>query len=781
MFFAPVVVLLSLLQASSVDSDIYFSGGLVGTNHCVTTADKSMDSSTTATLQGLDVSSHLTIKFEGDKPTKLNWEESMKQKGKTVRYFKMEVDGDRARLTATEGGKLDEHPTKLGEPFFATFHPQISSAYFTKVDWTKPVKQMIPTFVVEGAMQFPVGVKPTDKKAIVVDGHSVQIQNCEFTLSTVTMKSAFTSDGKFIGIDIPSQKFRSVRRGYEAVFADPISKYPELSQATFTTEVAQIDIPLRDGIVTKATVVRPTVKGKYPVVLERTPYGRGFAADEGNLYARRGYIFVVQDARGTGDSKGKFDPMVNERKDGYDTIDWISKQDWCDGNIGMIGGSYGGFVQWAAAVDHHPALKCIVPQVSPPSSAMWNIPYENGVLGLLTDLWWLRIVDNPNGQNMLTAFDSLSNMKALTTLPLSKVDEKFLGFHSKVFTSWLERDNSTKWPGWDFDALMPKVTIPALNISGWFDGDEIGTQRNWRFLRDGGNSNQWLIYGPWVHAFNTTSSIGNVDFGKDAIIELDSLYLRWFDTWLKGKRVGLEKLPKVKYFAMGENKWHESKDWPPVESKENVLKFQFGTINSGPASQAKLVSSLKKSTFAKSDYDPSKEKIGVDSVDIKDKGSSTDMYLKDSAIPKDRITLRSEPFNHDCLVTGPVTVEFNFKSSAHDTDFYALVLDQDPVKGSVAVFRNGKVKASYIGGLDKQRFITPGKIYHAKLQLWDSANMFKKGHRMIVMILQSMFPATARNLGTTEPVLTGTKMVVQHNVIYSTKKSPGLIKFRVID
>jgi hypothetical protein len=107
-------------------------------------------------------------------------------------------------------------------------------------------------------------------------------------------------------------------------------------------------------------------------------------------------------------------------------------------------------------------------------------------------------------------------------------------------------------------------------------------------------------------------------------------------------------------------------------------------------------------------------------------------------------------------------------------------MDQDPVKGHVAIFRTGKLRASYIQGLDKQRYLTPGKKYHAKLLLWEGANMFKKGHRLSLLILQSTFPGNARNLGTTEPILSGTKMVVQHNTIFSTRNSPATIKYRVL-
>src|SRR6185312_4287724 len=126
-----------------------------------------------------------------------------------------------------------------------------------------------------------------------------------------------------------------------------------------------------------ADVYRPDAPGKFPAILERTPYGREGGAVDGAFYAKRGYVVVSQDCRGRGDSTGEWDPMVHERKDGYDAVQGTAKLPWCDGNVGMIGGSYGGLVQWTAAVEQPPALKCIVPQVSPPD-AFLNLPYENG-------------------------------------------------------------------------------------------------------------------------------------------------------------------------------------------------------------------------------------------------------------------------------------------------------------------------------------------------------------------------------------------------------------------
>src|SRR5262249_58648440 len=140
--------------------------------------------------------------------------------------------------------------------------------------------------------------------------------------------------------------------------------FPELSQPTAKTNTEKgVKIKMRDGVELVADLIRPAGDGQYPAILERTPYGREILSQvEGEWWARRGYVHIVQDVRGRNQSDGEWNPFVHERKDGYDTIDWIVKQPWSDGKVGMIGGSYVGWVQLAAAVGGQPGLKWFVPQ-----------------------------------------------------------------------------------------------------------------------------------------------------------------------------------------------------------------------------------------------------------------------------------------------------------------------------------------------------------------------------------------------------------------------------------
>ncbi|MEI7577325.1 MAG: CocE/NonD family hydrolase [Armatimonadota bacterium] len=724
------------------------------------------ESLTEIDLAGYHVSSKLSIQSSDDKVTQFEFDEKMLAGTKEVQVSSIRFEDGKATFTTKRGGTPTVAPIEPTLPIFANFHPGLLKKLDLSGISKLTLKKM---FMLESLSKAGFTFDSPLSRQITRDGKSMEASVYPMKVVTVQGSAAFDKSGEFLGWNIPSQKIGFELKGTGGLFVDPIAKYPELSQASMETTTAEVDIPMRDGVTTKATVYRPKAEGRYPVILTRTPYGRK-QSPTANFFASRGYVFVSQDVRGTGDSKGVFLPMESERADGYDTIDWIDNQVWCNGRVGMIGASYGGFVQWAAAVENHPSLKCMVPQVSPPGSAMWNLPYDAGTLLLMSDLWWMRIVDNPNGNGALGAMDTMKNLRALNILPLNKIDDKLLGFNSKIYDRWLTKEGSKSWPTVDFENLIGKVEIPVLHISGWFDGDEIGTQRNWMFGRSAGKKNQWLIYGPWNHFFNTTSSLQDVNFGDHAILELDSLYLRWFDTWLKEKQVGIEKVPKAKFFVTGKNQWIETSDWPMSGSTTQSLQFDFAS--------GKMVSKVSKPSSKTYIYDPSTTKFEIDTLDIGSQAGS--MFASKKTLALAPIYLESEPMKEDTTITGPMSVEFDFKSDAKDTDFFAEVWDMDANNKAYPAFRGGKLRAAYVNGMDQPRALLAGKTYRAKLMMWDAAHLVKKGHRLAFRLKSENFPAAARNLGGMEPLATAIKIFKQRNTLMSSPSSPAVFKFQIL-
>jgi hypothetical protein len=411
---------------------------------------------------------------------------------------------------------------------------------------------------------------------------------------------------------------------------------------------------------------------------------------------------------------------------------------------------------------------------------MRNIPYDHGIFYLFGNLWWARIVKGQTAE--LGGMTSpLPNMEKMATLPLSKVDDEIFGESLPFFDSWLEREGLDGWEGFDWLDDLAQVDVPALHISGWWDGDGIGTKLNWAMLRSAGRDNQYLIYGPWTHAFNTTSKLGDVDYGSEAILELESLYVRWFDTWLKQKDVGLDEVPRVRVFVTGANKWVDLADWPAPEAQERSLYLWAEAPANGKSSQGELrdapADEQEPSRYL---YNPANVQFPEELVSMDPAKATTVVEFSEEGNDDEMLVFRTAPLEKALAIGGPISVDLHFESSAKDTDFYVGLVDIDDKQVMRAIGLSGKLRAAFLEGMDKPRPITPGKPYKATIDLWDTAHEFKPGHRIGLFIMSGRFPVMARNLGTGEPIKDATRMVVQVNTIYHDKARPSALNFRVL-
>jgi putative CocE/NonD family hydrolase len=534
-------------------------------------------------------------------------------------------------------------------------------------------------------------------------------------ISGLDIRYLVDDEGRVLGEDVPAQRLQVALDGWSDLFVDPTTRHPELSQPNFKTRTEPgLRARMRGGVKPVADAVLPDAAGTFPTILVRTPYGRAASILEGDWWARRGYVFIAQDCRGRHDSGGEWEPMAHERKDGYDTISWIAKQPWSDGKVGMIGGSYGGYVQWAAAVEHPAALKCIVPQVSRPD-AFFIIPYDHGVFFLWGDIWWANIV-----RDRLTALERASmplpHPEKLTTLPLSQVDRAVLGSEMPFFRRWLEKDRPAAFEDFNYEEALSGISILALHISGWWDGDGIGTRRNWQLLRAAHRPNQWLIYGPWPHAFNSTSKFGDMDYGPDAILELDSLYLRWFDTWLKGNEVGLQRVPRVRAFLTGANESRDLDDWPDTRSADKTL-FPGGA---GPANGKGSLGELLETPARESEpdrytYNPAAATVSKEYLTANPDEATTVEKLEER--DNDRLFYRTGPLKQSADLAGPISLDLYFSTTARDTDFFAMLVDEDE-KGVIRMVGiPGKIAGRFVQGWSRPLLLAPGRTYHAIIEL----------------------------------------------------------------
>lgn len=762
---------LTLLASGAMAEDLEYSVSLMGSNAgTVRTswnkADGSLASVADLNLAGQVISSKLTITVKDGKVVSSEISEKAGAVSGTVTY----KDG---KMTIVQNGKevVKDRVIKADiRSVYSTYHPAtVGLLYRDYVAKNRPAK--LKTFSTNGLNAFEPDVSEAPITAETPKG-PVAVSHFKLRVGGIDLVYAIDIDDRVLGFSVPAQQFLVVAKGYEGVFVDPLSKYPELSQPTYKVKTERrVVMKTRDGVILRSDIVRPDDENRHPTILIRTPYGRAIVVPAYEWLAKRGYVVVVQDVRGRGASDGEWDPLNKEVADGDDTLNWIAAQSWSDGGVGMIGGSYLGFVQWAAAVNQNPVLKCIIPQVSPPDP-MHNLPWDHGCFMLTPGLWWSRIVMERQA-NMAAAGQGISDFKPFKTLPVSKVDDAMFKKNIPFFDLWLKRPRIEDWKGSFWMNQIDKVKIPVMHVSGTWDGDGIGTMLHWERLKKAGG-NQWMVFGPWEHGFNMKTKFGDQDYGPTAVLELDSVYLRFFDTHLKGKDVKLDDQPRVRFFVTGSNKWAETSSWPPLNTTPRTLYLNGGKAN-GKASKGALatVPGKSKDTMI---YDPLKLKVPEKGFDVD--SSTTTTKVKRSEFREADLLYASEPFKEPTSITN-LTANLFVSTSAKDANFHVSVFDEAPDGKLMVICQGGNGALSFLKGGGKA--IRPNQVYQVDLKPWFFAHTFPKGHRLSIRVTNDLFPQFARNPGTGESLFTATKYVRSVNTVYKDAKRPSSVRFEVIN
>ena len=562
---------------------------------------------------------------------------------------------------------------------------------------------------------------------------------------------------------------------------------PQSAKELFDREVA---IPMRDGIVLRADIMRPAAPGRVPVLVYRTPYGKEFAVKEYTTFRHavdRGYAVVIQDVRGRYASDGEFRPYENEGRDGFDTIEWAARQPWSDGNVGTFGLSYPGAVQWLAAVESPPHLKAMVPAMT--FSTPQNFFYAHG----LWDLSWLDwIWDNiapdvrtkknlpgPKTYDEAIAAWKQAGPKMQATVPLNAVEE--LRSVAPYYYDWLSHPPEDPW--WDWCELRNKygrVHAAVLNLSAWYDdnyGPEGATTNFVGLLNSrSGESDPrtHLLLGPWVHGVDSThrTHSGEREFGPAAAIDYDEVVLRWMDHYLRGSDNGIDREAPVRYFVMGENRWHEAKTWPPAAESTSYYLQAPRQGNRGA-----LTTTQPDSNSASFISDP------ADPVTNKYHSSGAHDY-GELGNRKDVLTFDSEPLARDLEVTGSIHVDMFLSCDCRDLDLWARLLDVAP-DGTAFNLMSPGLDVQRVSDRDMSRgrqLLDPGRIYEIRLNDLITSNVFAKGHRVRLQVSGSFFPNFSRNLQSGQSEAVSAKMQKAKISIYADRQHashielPGITK-----
>ena len=709
----------------------------------------------------------------------------------TTRTFR---EGATARRTLND--KTTTFEVKPGARLFDNYGPALMGQAVRLYDRAKGGKQPFPVIVLPG-MAIDASLEFRDQIERTVGNRDLTFLRYTYSLGGVDITLWTDAAGRIYLGEVPAQHAAYVRDGYEALRKEPVSD-PLLSQPKFEVNVqAGTKIAMRDGVKLATDIYLPKVKGKVPVILIRTPYRKEMSEIQGRYYARRGFAVAIQDCRGRFASEGVWEPFINEPKDGYDTIEWLAGQPWSDGKVGMIGGSYVGWVQWWAASERPPHLVTIIPNVAPPDP-FYNMPYEHGTFFILGAIWWADILESKaTGDLSGVALSKIGDKKyghMLHALPVIDLDKTVLGKANPYWRKWIEHPVDDGW--WsqaDFLQKLKDVNIPVFHQSGWFDGDGIGTKLNYLQMEEYGHANQKLTIGPWGHTDTAARKLGDHDFGPSAIIDLQRDYLRWFDYWLKGVDNGITKEPLVSIFVMGTNKWLRGDRYPLPETKFTKLYFSSeGRANTskgdGRLTFEEPPAGAPPDRYVYDPGDPTPDPDFFETTEEQDrqvrsaderKNEAQAHHEKVTAERLDILVYQTGVLREPLTFAGPVSATLYASSSARDTDWFVTLVDIEK-DGKTFTLGSGKLRARFRSSVKKPEFLEPGRIYEYHLDLWHTGITVPAGDRLRVEVASADFPMFSRNLNTGGHSETETTFLPARQVIYHDQAHPSYVLLPVI-
>ncbi len=537
---------------------------------------------------------------------------------------------------------------------------------------------------------------------------------------------------------------------------------PRLTSSTRV--VHNLRVPMRDGVELALDLLRPDLPGPLPVVLYRTPYdkvrSRTGRSKLPGLLAEHGYIVAFNDCRGRFNSAGVFRPYFDEADDGYDTVEWIASQEWCDGNVGMAGGSYIGETQWYAASRRPPHLKAVVPLCAGPGSLWQNEPIFGGCFQLPMAEWMLgmglRSWQVRDMSSLWTRQQDYYEALPLATLPA------WAGTTSAWWDEWMEHPVlDAFWQQGSYENFS-EMDVAALNITGWWDSNSPGAPSNFTEMRAGAaSSRQKLIIGPWPHWVNYERQLNGLDFGDNAIIELDNYVVRFFDRWLKGIRNGIEDEKPVYVFVVGANEWWAADDWPLPGTE--AVPFYFHSHGNGNSLKgdgglsAEPPESEPPDAYRYDPADPTRILWNMQEGPVDDRLAT----IRDNCL-----CYTSEPLTEPLDVVGSVTCRLYASSSALDTDWHVRLVDVQP-DGTARFLCKGALRARFHNSFDQPTLLEPGEPTLFEFTMTPCGVRFLPGHMIRVEVTSSWFTQYDRNTNSgAENFFTDSDLIVADQQVY---------------
>lgn len=508
----------------------------------------------------------------------------------------------------------------------------------------------------------------------------------------------------------------------------------ETPTRNFTEMVAQ-----RDGIRLATTVHLPEGEGPWPCVLSRTPYNKLGVSLFAKGFTDRGLALVAQDCRGKFGSEGEYDPFRTDHHDGFDTIAWIAEQDWSNGRVGMWGASALGITSHLAATQRPPALKCAYVIVAS-ASARHNTVYQGGVYRKELNDGWLK------GQ----------------------------GAEEAIAETIRHPAGSSHWDWREISDFHARIDIPIYQVGGWFDIFSQGSLDNFTGLQARGAGlaagNQKLWMGPYAHG----ALGGRLKFpdGNPAAALDPERALRWFERWLLEKDNGIDREPPVRYYVMGDpedpdspgNEWREAVSWPPPSRPTSLfLTADRGLSREIPGAPASI----------SYDYDPADPVPTVGGNNLISAGKGP-MDQREIPARQDYLRFYGPVLERPLEIVGRVQADLFVSSDAPDTDFAVKLVDVYP-DGYEALILDGIIRVRYRKGLDREDFLEPGQVVPISVDLWSTALVVNRGHRIGVHVTSSNDPRFDPNPNTRAALRFGDEKRVARNTLHLGGRTPSRI------
>lgn len=550
-------------------------------------------------------------------------------------------------------------------------------------------------------------------------------------------------------------------------------------------------VPMRDGTRLATDIYLPSMDGlapapgRFPLILSRTPYNKtARSAESAPRMARHGYAVAIQDKRGRYASEGVYrllrDDSWGPNQDGYDTVEWLARQPWCNGRVGMWGVSYLGFTTMAAALTRPPHLVAGL-TAQPSSDQFTDRTYIDGVFSLGSGGWNSRsasedvIARLPAGERAgatreLEEFNRLGDA-AYTVLPITAIPFQRLIPH--LWRDFLLHRDDPEFMAEDAigSARLKDLTVPMYHVGAWFDPFLRNNLRQYKAASSlpedpTVRGSQRLLVGPWLHGGFAEARAGEMEF-PDAALDLTGLTLAWHDRWLRQvERVSLPDFPVIIY-VMGANRWRAEEAWPLPGTKVTAYYLRSGGLlaTAPPGDEPADI-------YA---YDPADPYTGAPVT-----AGMTDQ----SALlgRRDLLVYSTPPLDRPVEVTGEISAVLYAASSATDTDWVLELHDVFP-DGRSFTLAEGVCRARYRHSRTRPEPLTPGSVERYELDLRATSMVFQPGHRIRVVLTSSKFPRYERNPNAFVDLTTCTErdFVVAQQSVHHSRAYPSCVRLPVVD